>query len=211
MFLIDSLGNELIPEGYYHINNFAESHLSWALKWGQNVNNQILLNQKGEIVSDLVFDKVISDNLTIYNNSEEYYTCKYSSDGTEFYYFINKEGKMLKEADFINVTNILDGIVGIKNSFEGTYYWNFSNGSFEPQSQPFDSLFQFSEGLAAVKEYSKNKNSKWGFVNKKYEVVIPYKFDEVSPFRNGLAYFRISNIEGYINKNGEVVWKTNRK
>ena len=62
-----------------------------------------------------------------------------------------------------------------------------------------------------VKEFSKEGYSKWGFVNKNYEVVIPYKFDKVSSFNGELAYFSISNIEGYINRQGEVVWKTIRK
>ena len=37
-----------------------------------------------------------------------------------------------------------------------------------------------------------------------------YKYDAVSSFKGELAYFNISNIEGYINRQGEVVWKTTR-
>lgn len=58
-----------------------------------------------------------------------------------------------------------------------------------------------------MKEFSKNKaNNKWGFVNKQFKEIIPHKYDEVGMFVDGLAYFKIKNIEGYINKRGEVVW-----
>ena len=73
--------------------------------------------------------------------------------------------------------------------------------------RPFESVFTFNEGLAAVKEFSTDKKTtKWGFVDKKFEQAIPYKYDKVNSFVEGLAYFNIGNIEGYINKNGKVVW-----
>ncbi len=78
---------------------------------------------------------------------------------------------------------------------------------FEFISQPFESVFTFNEGLAAVKEFSTDKKTtKWGFVDKKFEQAIPYNYDKVNSFVEGLAYFNIGNIEGYINKNGKVVW-----
>lgn len=74
-------------------------------------------------------------------------------------------------------------------------------------SQPFDSVGIFYEDVAAVKEFSKDKaNSKWGFVDKHFKEIIPYKYDEVGAFGGGLAYFKLQNIEGYINRRGDVVW-----
>ena len=56
---------------------------------------------------------------------------------------------------------------------------------------------------------------KWGYINKKDEVVIPFKFSECESFINGLAYFKTEgntfDIEGYINKSGKCVWQTKRK
>jgi len=228
IIIIDSLGKEIISDGYSHIWDFRVGKYSWGLKKelqsdGSIVSTWFLFSNDGHIYSDSIY----GENITIYNNNDKSYIweCNMKIGNVHigrFYSFINENGNFLtdfnsdKEISFDNetfrdVTQLINGIVGVKIQYDQTVAWAFANEKFEFQSQPFDSLFQFSEGLAAVKEFSKNKNSKWGFVNKKYEIVIPYKFDEVSPFHNGLAYFRISNIEGYINKNGEVVWKTNRK
>lgn len=50
------------------------------------------------------------------------------------------------------------------------------------------------------------------FIDKKAKVIIPYQFLDCGSFRGGLAYFKkwgtTYDIEGYINKKGEVVWQT---
>ena len=44
---------------------------------------------------------------------------------------------------------------------------------------------------------------------------IPYSFSECGSFTGGLAYFMNTgvtfDIEGYINKQGKIIWKTKRK
>ena len=48
--------------------------------------------------------------------------------------------------------------------------WTFVSKKFEFISQPFESVFTFNEGLAAVKEFFTDKKiTKWGFVDKKFE------------------------------------------
>ncbi len=228
MFLIDSLGNELNNAAYFSIRDFVYDK-SWALK--------ILFKDDGAEATWFLLDKnasvcadsfpVIGSSMIIHNNSQDWYKwqCNLTLGDVHlgtFYSFINKDGKFLTDTDhsgtitfweetFMDVTNMVDSIVGIRFMYdEETPAWVFTNYQFEIESQPFDSVYQFKEDLAAVKEFSKDKTSKWGFVNKEYEVVIPYKYDEVGSFNKGLAYFRISNIEGYINKNGDVVWSTER-
>ena len=81
-----------------------------------------------------------------------------------------------------------------------------------------DRLF---EGLAAVKQYVDESVSlgphsgKWGFIDKKANVVIPYQFSDCGSFRGSLAYFKkwgsTYDLEGYINKQGEIVWQTKKK
>ncbi|WP_294632027.1 WG repeat-containing protein [uncultured Bacteroides sp.] len=65
----------------------------------------------------------------------------------------------------------------------------------------------FSEGLASVSEDGK----KFGYINPKGEVVIPFIYDHITPFINGTASVGISDevdgklVEQYfvINKKGE--------
>lgn len=227
--IINSEGQERATDGYFFINNFYGEN-SWAQKLIPHEDGiegyWLLLDKNGRICSDTI---AIGRNvIKLYNNSKsDWYVWEYELSilgnkiGT-YYSFINKKGQFLTDKDydgeltlghetFNGVTSIVDSIVGIKMSYNDIPGWAFANEKLEFQSQPFDSLFQFTDGLAAVKEFSETKtDSKWGFVDKEYNEIIPYKYDKVGKFHKGLAYFRISNIEGYINRKGDVVWCTER-
>ncbi|MCC6633996.1 MAG: WG repeat-containing protein, partial [Chitinophagaceae bacterium] len=60
----------------------------------------------------------------------------------------------------------------------------------------------FNEGMAPVKQ-----NGKWGFINNKGKVVIPFQYDVTSlnSFNNGLVKVKINEYYGFINKQGEEV------
>ncbi len=61
----------------------------------------------------------------------------------------------------------------------------------------------FSENIAFVK---KQKDGKWGYINRKGELVIDFIFDSVGWFyKNGLASVRVNGKSGFINKLGEVI------
>ena len=63
----------------------------------------------------------------------------------------------------------------------------------------------FNENLAPVKS-----SDRWGYINKNNEVVIDFKYDSCTIFRNGLAYAWINSndymVEGYITKAGNFIW-----
>lgn len=127
---------------------------------------------------------------------------------------------------FKDVTRFSNGVAGIKGYNEnGDGAWFFVERNIIPISEPYDSLLPFSEGLAAVKElayigeYSSHLG-KWGFVKMEdpdtvLVQTIPYTFSECSSFVGGLAYFMNEgvtfDVEGFINKRGEVIWQTKRK
>jgi WG containing repeat len=73
----------------------------------------------------------------------------------------------------------------------------------------FDEVKPFSEGLAAVRVRD-NGIRKWGFINLQGEMVIEPKFDEVESFKNGLALVSEPPLvpKGYINQQGQYVWKS---
>ncbi|MEA3494653.1 MAG: WG repeat-containing protein [Bacteroidota bacterium] len=54
---------------------------------------------------------------------------------------------------------------------------------------------------------SQGTDGKYGFLDKNGEVVVPFKFDQVLPYHNGLAKVRIEDKFGYIDKNGKEVIK----
>lgn len=66
----------------------------------------------------------------------------------------------------------------------------------------------FSEGMAAVWA---GVGEKWGYINRKGEMVIESQFDEARSFSDGLALVRINDNLSYINKKGKVVIQLNYK
>lgn len=221
VIMIDTLGNRISNNNYFHINNFSSNDYSWSYKINRKDNfsfNLQLINKNGEICSTTYPANIY----TAYNSDSEWFVVQENIfDIINRYSFVNKEGVFstdfnndgfidISSETFEDVTFEKDNIAGFKVRYQEQPAWVFSDICFKEQSQPFDSLFQFSDNLAAVKEFNTSKNSKWGFINKDYELVIPYKFNEVRSFNNGLAYFRIANVEGYINQKGEIIWKTKR-
>lgn len=51
----------------------------------------------------------------------------------------------------------------------------------------------------------KIKDGKWGFINENNDVIIPYEYDEVHAFSDGLAAVRKGDLFGYIDYNNNVV------
>lgn len=69
----------------------------------------------------------------------------------------------------------------------------------------YSNIRDFKNGLAAYKE-----NNKWGFINKKEQVVISPQFDKVltyEGFVRELCCVQLKNQWGYINKKGIFIWK----
>lgn len=66
--------------------------------------------------------------------------------------------------------------------------------------------FQFSEGLIADRSNEKTKTRKYGFVNEKGRMVIPYHYDTVyTAFKNGFAGVGRNRKAGVIDKKGKTV------
>jgi hypothetical protein len=82
------------------------------------------------------------------------------------------------------------------------------NGNIAIEAQ-FDEAKPFSEGLAAVK-VRVDGFDKWGFINLQGKMVISPKFESVDSFKNGLALVSEPPLvpKGYINQQGQYVWKS---
>ena len=126
-----------------------------------------------------------------------------------------------KNEVFNDVTAFSEGYAGIKGQYKGKIGWYFADTKLNSNYTPYDSLQCYSEGLAAVKQYVDDSedwnlnNMSWGYIDKNSNIVIPYQFFDCGRFRGPLAYFKkwgsTYDIEGYINKQGKVVWQTEKK
>ena len=174
----------------------------------------------------------------VYNSDEGVYVGQISTFGLTYYTFIDKLGNSLTDYDhngslqlsfgedgksevLNDVTSFSEGFAGIKGQYGNKSAWYFADINLDSNFTPYDSLQRYSEGLAAVKQYVDEsaalslRGGSWGYIDKKANVVIPYQFTDCGSFKGSLAYFNkwgsTFDIEGYINKQGEIVWQTKKE
>lgn len=66
----------------------------------------------------------------------------------------------------------------------------------------YNGVGMFNGGLAAVLDKESNK---WGYINTKGELKIPFKFDECRAFAEGVAPVKIDGAWGYIDRTGKLI------
>ncbi|QIW16469.1 hypothetical protein A4G20_09045 [Pasteurellaceae bacterium RH1A] len=130
------------------------------------------------------------------------------------YGFIDQKGNVVIPAQFKHVGSFSEGYVGVVDFH--TNKWGFIDKNGQYLSYGYGCVGQFKEGLAAVNlTGSYNGKSciggKWGFINKKNDLVIDYQFDNVETFKNGKAKVSLSEQDAkfsfYINTKGQPLSK----
>lgn len=233
---IDVNGNKVVESEYAWINPFSEKKETWAsfITLDENssfVKHWVLIDEYGKVLIPPV-----NMFTYVYNSTEDLYVGMLEILGDSFYTFIDKQGNFLtdrnhdgtlvlsfqegKRSEVLqNVTAFSEGLTGINSHLGEGSVWYIADKNLNSSYTPYDSVLCFSEGLLAVQQHVENPDlgypcGKWGFVDKNEELVIPYQFSVCGSFRGSLAYFKKQgstyDIEGYINKQGDVVWQTKR-
>ena len=83
---------------------------------------------------------------------------------------------------------------------EKTHKWGYANKESKQViiAAKYVAAFNFSENLAGVRKWDK-----WGFIDIEGNEVIPFKFEYVSHFQNGIAQVIFEGITRYINHEGK--------
>lgn len=233
---IDVDGNKVVNCEYAYISQFSKNKETWACfitmdDDNETINKQwVLIDENGKV---LIPPSPMWDH--VYNSDEGLYVGQMNMLGFIHYTFIDKSGNFLTDYDhdgtlmmsfeeggknelLSDVTAFSDGFAGIKGRCGANSVWYFANKQLDSNFTPYDSVQCFSGGLAAVKQYVDESSGyglhsgNWGYIDKKANIVIPYQFSDCGSFRGALAYFKkwgsVYDIEGYINKQGEIVWQT---
>lgn len=184
----------------------------------------VLLDENGNIIKN--------DLPSIYN----YY--EFSSDGIVVaerqnpelfgpdYKFLDRNGDFLKPLDvqnsnpyfggplpevhyFSDVTRMSEGYAGVMASDSTWLFVDKNLNLYAPiNDTPYDAIRPFNNGLAAVCQ-----NGKWGYVDKDFNIVIPFKYDWVSNAGKHLMRVIQANqnshviIESLINRRDSIVWQ----
>jgi len=66
-------------------------------------------------------------------------------------------------------------------------------------------IFAMDYSYGQMLERKEGSNKKWGFVDETGELIIPYKYEHVDGFSEGLAAVKLKRKWGFIDKNDKVV------
>lgn len=237
--LIDAEGNYIRERAWAFIQPFSETGLTWcaefnieedddghiteSLVWTQvDLAGKITIGPFDAPVGSMIFNGYPDNNdLYIYSFPVMFGKCVYS--------FLNKDGKFATDRNgdlaievwgenaevFEDVTSFSEGLAGVKVYIDDKSYWTFMDPKFEiVTSELYDSIIPFNNGIAIVEQMNPmfKHFGNWGAIDKSFNVIIPFKYSELSQFHNGFAYAKISSRKydrvGYINKRGEFIWET---
>lgn len=120
-----------------------------------------------------------------------------------WYGYIDVNGNEVIKQQFTKATSFKDGLaVGCNGSACGLITKTGDKIAFN-----YNDIDSFSEGLCAVAKTKHGRPKKWGYINKKGEIVIPIKYFYVGRFRNGKATVDKGYHRYEIDKKGEILKK----
>lgn len=197
--LIDSKGNEIVPPKYDYMAKPVEGmarvgmDTDGSVKTGWKFNTVGIdkfgfVDMTGKETVPLIYDDAedFSEGLaavstTSQRDLDDWGIVKITVHNTGF---VDKTGKVVIPLIYDNV----NGIHVVSN--------------FGPLGDGYSTKKGFSEGLASVR----NKDGKWGVIDKQGNTVIPFTYDSmIGGFSGGLASVYLNGKCGYIDKQGKMV------
>jgi len=205
--LFDQYGKELLPPMNADIRYISDN--IYAINRNSNINEDI-------------------PKIYLYNSfTKKYYnSTPYNSVGdvSEDFIWVNQQGK----SSYVDIKNSLQPSISFNTNIDQTEVYGYmGEGDHEHEGegdgeevicylptnmfpgQTYEKLFKnpygFNEGFAALKI-----NSKYGYINKKGEITIPFIYESASPFSLGIANVTIKrgdeNVNLIINKEGKTLF-----
>ena len=169
-------------EGFYKVLVEADSTSFWGF-----------MNDKGEVAVPMC------DEIRLFRNGMAMISDLIDKESElRLYGFINTQGKMIIPKEFLDAMDYSEGLAWIMNREVRGYVDTLGRMVIPWDTTGFGS--PFSEGLASMS----NLDDKFGFIDKKGQVVIPFQFDEVTRFVDGLARVNILGKWGFINPQGKL-------
>jgi len=203
-FCLSENGDTLFNFETHYVWPFSDGMAMFKSTVKDEVNNRMVwragfIDTYGNVVLEPVYDSKYA----------VYYGFKYGvswvrKPGEESFVLINKKGEIISAKSYEKVGSFNDSVCAV---YEGLYmgFVDVTGKEVIPCKYVGDSWFY--DGLVCVCE-GDSETEKYGFLNKKGEVVIPFEFNQAgySGFENGEARVQIKGRTSLINTSGEVVF-----
>ncbi len=164
-----------------------------------NPNYSELIDQDGNVV--------LTSNDDFYEETESFYRTTESYDINRYYddfsLLHRVYDKSFNEIGLYNRVTIGDNtFIAFTDKINKvlTYTLFDKEGEVIKTISNFDRIVSFSEGLYLVK-----KDYKYGFMNEKGDIVIPFDYDYANDFQSGVALVETENGRQYINKYNKII------
>lgn len=203
--VVDTNGDIVIhPHQFRAIVEFHEG-LAVALRVVDEQKTAIFIDREGKQAIPRTFDHALhfSDGLPPVRDQLRH------DPANQQWYYIDRTARRVFDRTFNVAKPFSEGlaVVGDYISPEVRKFGYVDREGFQRIPFHFEQARPFSEGRAAVQLESAGK---WGFVNHDGDVIIDFEFDSVRSFDGGLAWIKMGDDEGYINRQGEWVWRDNK-
>lgn len=115
---------------------------------------------------------------------------------------INREGREVVPSEYDEVTLPNEGMIRVR---KGNLWGFYDTTGHKAIDFLYRTVSDFSEGLAVVNDDSDSLIVRYGYINKKNQVVIPAKYEFAMTFSEGYAVVKDYDRFGMIDHNGNMV------
>jgi hypothetical protein len=180
------IDNNIIIEPKYDNIYFIEDPDFFVVK---KDNKYGFVNKSGIEIIPVIYDQVG------FNITEDLISVKQKNK----WGFVNRNNEIIIAFEYDEAYPFFDGIAFVKkeNIYEGIDKNNTVKAKFSTEKSEFPF---YSNNLSLFK-----KDGKYGYINKKGNVVIPAIYLYAYPFVNEMAYVELNGKSGFINKKGKEI------
>nr|NQU90583.1 WG repeat-containing protein [Bacteroidota bacterium] len=190
-----------------YVSEFSEGLAAVEIKDGWN-SKCGYIDKNGNTVLDFIYKKVgkFSEGLA----PVKFYSDNEQNLSPKKVYYINKKGEIVLTTKYESGSSFSEGIAFVRESVikDGKFLYSiigaidkYGNELFEPKYQ-FASAYQ--DGYARINSNG-GLRGKYGFIDKKGNIVIDTIYDGATNFFNGLALVWLDGVKIIIDKSGEEV------
>jgi hypothetical protein len=120
--------------------------------------------------------------------------------------YINANGQFVIGPEFFKAWRFSEGLARVETELGRMQFIDLSGRTaFEVDDGAWAGAF--SEGLVNICQGKRMTDGKWGYMNTQGKWMIPPRYQQADPFKNGIARVHIDGKRTYIDKTAKIIWQ----